>query len=96
MCKAISPVLVSNFAHFAFQIRPFCILISSSLHSQGYPIGICFVVISLIIIIIMYFQEKKNMKLRAVQNDIIFMLQKQEKGIITLSDNDNSLLLQRR
>lgn len=44
----------------------------------------------------MYFQEKKNMKLRAVQNDIIFMLQKQEKGIITLSDNDNSLLLQRR
>ena len=44
----------------------------------------------------MYFQERKNMKLQAVQNDIIFMLQKQEKGIITLSDNDNSLLLQRR
>ena len=37
----------------------------------------------------MYFQEKKNMKLRAVRNDIIFMLQKQEKDIITLSDNDN-------
>ncbi len=27
----------------------------------------------------MYFQEKKNMKLRAVQNDIIFMLQKARK-----------------
>ena len=79
MCKAISPVLVSNFAHFAFQIRPICFLISPILQSQGYPIGIWFMVISLIIIIIMYFQEKKNMKLQAVQNDIIFMLQKARK-----------------
>ena len=37
----------------------------------------------------MYFQERKTMKSESVQNDIIFMLQKQEKDIITLSYNDN-------